>query len=73
MDPIGEVARHFTLNLREAIGSKSVRGVADAAGINHATLLGILAGRTWPDLATIAKLERGLGVDLWPGRLPDDR
>ena len=29
----------------------------------------ILAGEAWPDLATIAKIERGLGEDLWPGRI----
>lgn len=69
-NPVGEVARQFALNLRTAIGERSIRNAADAAGVHHVTLLGILAGRTWPDLATIAKLELGLEADLWPGRLP---
>jgi DNA-binding phage protein len=67
-DPIGEVARRFTLNLREAVGSRSIRSVAEASGLAHVTLLQVLAGQTWPDLETIAKLERGLDVPLWPRR-----
>jgi hypothetical protein len=65
---VGEVARQFTLNLREAIGTQSIRGAAAAADVNHSTLLGILEGRTWPDLETIAKIEHGLSADVWPGR-----
>ncbi|MEX1080160.1 MAG: helix-turn-helix transcriptional regulator [Homoserinimonas sp.] len=68
-DHAGEVARQFTLNLRDAIGTKSIRAAAEAAGVNHSTLLGIMEGRTWPDLETIAKIEHGLQADLWPGRL----
>lgn len=67
-DPVGEVARLFVMNLRREIGKRSIRAAAEACGLNHATLLGILEGRTWPDLETIAKLERGLTADLWPGR-----
>jgi hypothetical protein len=65
-DPIGEVARLFAGNLRRAIGSQSIRSVAEACGMNHATLIGILDGRAWPDMETIAKLERGLDAALWP-------
>ncbi|MGH3704128.1 MAG: helix-turn-helix domain-containing protein [Agromyces sp.] len=65
-DPIARVAQKFTLNLLEAIGDRSVRAVARDAGIDHATLLAILAGRSWPDLATIGKLERALETNLWP-------
>jgi len=68
VDPIGEVARQFALNLRGAIGERSVRDAARSAGVNHVTIQLILKGQRWPDLETIAKLERGLGVDLWPGR-----
>jgi len=65
-DAIGEVARVFAANLRQAIGEKSIRGAAEACGMNHATLIGILEGRAWPDMETIAKLERGLDAVLWP-------
>ncbi|MET0975588.1 MAG: hypothetical protein ABWX82_07950 [Leifsonia sp.] len=67
-DAVGEVARLFAGNLRAAIGERSVRSVGLASGVNHATILGILEGRAWPDLSTIAKLEIGLGADLWPRR-----
>ena len=65
-DPVGEVARRFAVNLRRAVGSRSVRSVAEASGITHTTLLSVLAGQVWPDLETIAKLELGLGARLWP-------
>ncbi len=67
-DPIGEVARLFAQNLRNALGDRSVRAAARDAGVDHTTILAVLDGRTWPDLATIAKLELGFGADLWPGR-----
>ncbi|WEO77827.1 helix-turn-helix transcriptional regulator [Cryobacterium sp. SO2] len=66
-DAIGEVARVFAANLRAAIGARSIRSAAEACGMNHATLIGILEGRAWPDMETIAKLERGLDAALWPG------
>jgi transcriptional regulator with XRE-family HTH domain len=69
LDPTAEVARQLAENLRLAIGDRSVRSVARAADVDHSTIAAILNGRTWPDLYTIAKLERGLGMDLWPGRI----
>jgi len=68
VDPLGETARQFVLNVRDAMGGRSIRAVALDCGIGNVTLLSILAGKAWPDLATIARLESGLGVDLWPGR-----
>ncbi|ASD20997.1 hypothetical protein B7495_01830 [Cryobacterium sp. LW097] len=68
-DAIGEVARTFAGNLRRAIGSRSIRNAAESCGVNHATLIGILDGRAWPDMETIAKLERGLDAALWPGHV----
>ena len=67
-DPVAEVARRLVLNLEREIGDRSIRSVAEAAHVDHATLLALLRGRSWPDLVTIARLELGLGVDLWPGR-----
>jgi len=68
-DPAGEVARRFALALAEQIGSRTLREVAEQCELTHATLVGILAGRTWPDMRTISRLEDGLDVDLWPGRI----
>jgi hypothetical protein len=70
LDPIAEVARVFAWNIREVIAGRSARAVAAEAEINHVTLLAILDGRVWPDLATVAKLEHHLAVDAWPGRFP---
>lgn len=70
-DPVAEVARRFAVGLTEALGGRSLRSVRDVTGVEHTTLSGILSGQTWPDLATIARLERGLAADLWPGRIVD--
>ena len=67
-DPVGEVARKFAINVRDAVGNRSLRSVAEASGLTHVTLLNILGGKVWPDLSTIALLENGLGVQLWPKR-----
>lgn len=68
-DAVGELARKFSLNLAAAIGDRSLRSISHVTGVAHNTLGSILAGRIWPDFATIAKLELGLDVPLWPGRL----
>jgi len=69
-DPAGEVARQVALNLRAAIGAQSLRHAAEITGIHHATILKIVNGTSWPDLETLAKLEIGLGVRLWPTGKP---
>ena len=69
LDPAGEVARQFALNVREAIGDRTLRAAGEATGVDHSTIQAILAGNAWPDLETIAKLEIGLDADLWPGRV----
>ncbi|WP_213816115.1 helix-turn-helix transcriptional regulator [Glaciihabitans sp. dw_435] len=65
-DPSAEVARRLAINLRAAIGDRTLRAAAESCGVNHTTILAVLQGRSWPDLETIAKLERGLATDLWP-------
>ena len=67
-DAVGEIARRFAANVRDAIGARSIRKAAESIGVHHATLLAILDGRTWPDLETIAKIELGLGTEIWPRR-----
>lgn len=66
-DPAAETARRFVLNLRDALSDRSVRGVARDAGVDERTIRHILAGSVWPDLSTISRLERALGVNLYPG------
>jgi hypothetical protein len=65
-DPIGEGARQFVLRLRDALADRSIRSVARDAGLDHVTLLKILAGNAWPDLSTILRLERALERSLFP-------
>lgn len=68
-DPLAEVARQFVLNVRAAMDGRSVRSVAAEVGMGNVTLLTVLAGKAWPDLATIARLEAGLDAELWPRRV----
>ena len=44
---------------------RTLRDVAAQVGIHHVTLLKILHGRAWPDLATVSRLEIGLNADLY--------
>lgn len=67
-NPVAEVARRFVLNLRNAIGDRSIREVARVTGVDRASIAAVLNGLSWPDIVTLAKLEIGLGVSLWPGR-----
>ena len=65
-DRVAEVARLLVLNLLGAIGDRSVREVAVITGVDRATIGAIIKGMSWPDIATLAKLEIGLGRQLWP-------
>lgn len=67
-DSAGEVARLLAVNLRKAMGGRSARAVAAETGVDHTLIGKVLNGKTWADLATVARLEDALGVDLWPRR-----
>ena len=62
-----EYARQFCLRLANAIKGRPIRDVARGANISHTTVIAVLAGARWPDMATVAKLEVALASDLWPG------
>lgn len=66
-DTSGEVARQFVLNLQGAMDGMSLRAAEELTGVDHSSIQGILQGRTWPDLETIARLEKGFRTVLWPG------
>lgn len=70
---LAEYARQIALNLLEAMGSRSIREVASAAGLTHSTLARVLSGERWPDTLTLAKLERALSTQLWPRTDPGFR
>lgn len=64
-DRLTEIDRQFVLRLRHAIGGRSIRSIAADAGLSHVTVLNVLAGKAWPDLATIGRLELALDCDLY--------
>ncbi|KRF45101.1 hypothetical protein ASH01_14355 [Terrabacter sp. Soil811] len=55
-------------SLDQALEGQVRARVAHDAGIERSTLYDILAGNTWPDMVTLAKLEQCLNVTLWPTR-----
>ncbi|WP_111720307.1 helix-turn-helix transcriptional regulator [Homoserinimonas sp. OAct 916] len=65
-DPVGEVARQFALNVRDAIGGRTIRDVARETGVDRTVISMLMNGKSWPDMVTIANLELGLGRKLWP-------
>lgn len=70
-NPQQEVARRLAINLKNAIGDRSVRSVAEAAHLDANTVSRVIAGAIWCDILTLAKLEEHLEVGLWPGRIDD--
>lgn len=62
-------AQHVARRLRDAIGDRSLRSVAEEAGLQHTTVSDVLNGRTWPDMLTLVRLEQALDVKLWPDGL----
>lgn len=65
-DPSAEVARRLALRLRQAMDGRSAREVGGTTGVDYSTVAAIIRGSVWPDLMTIARLEAGLGTDLYP-------
>jgi transcriptional regulator with XRE-family HTH domain len=67
-DAVQHVARH----LAAAITAQrlSLRALAAASGVNRQAIADLLAGRSWPDVATVARLGHAVGRPLWPA---DDR
>ncbi|MBW1601817.1 helix-turn-helix transcriptional regulator [Streptomyces sp. JJ66] len=66
------VAQEVAARLRKVIDANgwSMVEVARRTGVDRLTVTRVLAGQVWPDLLTIATLEKALDVDLWPGREP---
>lgn len=64
-DPAGEAARLFVVNLRVAMGEKSIRRVARDAGLDEGSVRRVLAGAAWPHLRAMVMLEEALGTRLY--------
>jgi len=67
-EPTAEVARQVAIRLRTALNGRSHRTAAALTGVDHTTIGAVINGTNWPDVATLARLEAGLNIDLWPGR-----
>lgn len=68
----GPWAAHVVANvartLELVLADRTLRSVADGAGVPASTLWALLHGHTWPQVTTIARLEEHLGTSLWPPR-----
>lgn len=59
-----------TMRARRGATGLTVTQLAEAAGVRRQTATDILAGRSWPDLATIARLAQVLGLRVAATRAP---
>ena len=64
--PYAVVTAQVVRRYRQAAGTRSLRSVAGAAGIDPTSLGRMLSGETVPDVHTVAVLEQALDVALWP-------
>ena len=60
------MARAIVLTLQAALEGRSPRSLAAEADLAHTTLYDLLAGKTYGDVITVARLEASLGRSLWP-------
>jgi len=59
-------AQQIAVRLRDGLQGQSISAVCRQAGVNRSTVQDILAGRTYGQVASIARLESVLRVRLWP-------
>ncbi|GHE36847.1 hypothetical protein GCM10017673_44240 [Streptosporangium violaceochromogenes] len=64
-----ETVQHIARHLAVAIDAQhlSLRRLATTSEVNRQAIADLLAGRSWPDVATVARLGRAVGKSLWPG------
>jgi hypothetical protein len=74
-DPAAEAVRHIARALAEALDERglSLRAAADGSGVNRQAIADLLAGRCWPDVATVARPAAFTGAALWPPTTTADR
>ncbi|NRQ38877.1 helix-turn-helix transcriptional regulator [Nonomuraea sp. NN258] len=63
-----DAVQHVARRLSAAIDAQriSLRALATASGVNRQAIADLLAGRSWPDVATVARLGHAVGRPLWP-------
>lgn len=62
-------AQHVVRALAKAIAERNLSGrqAAGICGVDQRTVSRLLRGASYADISTLARLEAGLGVPLWPG------
>jgi len=65
-DPGVEKVRLLAVAVAQSMEGRSIRSVAGEVGVDYTVLSDLLAGRSWPDSGTLARLEVGLDRSLWP-------
>jgi lambda repressor-like predicted transcriptional regulator len=61
---VQDIARHLAAAIADQ--GWSLRRLSLAAGVNRQAIADLLAGRSWPDVATVARLDHATGQHLWP-------
>ena len=66
--PAAAVVQAIAAALQKVMAEQglSFRRLAEVSGVNRQTINDVAVGRCWPDVATIAQLEAGLAIRLWP-------
>ncbi|MGW6915600.1 helix-turn-helix domain-containing protein [Kitasatospora sp. NPDC054939] len=74
-EPGVEAVRRISACLTGALAERewSLRQAAAASGVNRQSIANLLAGHSWPDVATVARLVAALDARLWPDESRVDR
>ncbi|MHA6762462.1 helix-turn-helix domain-containing protein [Streptacidiphilus sp. PAMC 29251] len=74
-DPAAEAVRHIARTLAQVLDGRglSLRAAAEGSGVNRQAIADLLAGLSWPDVATVARLDAFTGAGLWPPPGGSDR
>jgi hypothetical protein len=67
-EPAAAVVQDIAARLAAALGDRpelSLRKFAATSDVGRQTIGDLLAGSSWPDVLTICRLERALGIALW--------
>ncbi|WP_246150433.1 helix-turn-helix domain-containing protein [Streptomyces qinzhouensis] len=74
-DPGAAAVQHIARTLAAVLARRrlSLRGLAEASGVNRQAIADLLAGRSWPDVATVARLGAAVQNPLWPRTVRNER
>ncbi|MEU3372325.1 helix-turn-helix transcriptional regulator [Streptomyces sp. NPDC006660] len=74
-DVAAEAVRLIARTLTAVLDDRglSLRATAASSGVNRQAVADLLAGRSWPDVATVARLAHFTGTNLWPDSTNIDR